>query len=184
MSELSLPEKLIAVHEALAAAKIEHAIGGAMALAYYAEPRATLDIDVNVFCSVDDYAKVAEALAVVGVDTVTDAKELARSEQCRLKLGQTFVDLFFSYDVLHEEMRRGFRRVPFAEVTIPILAPEHLIICKVVFDRPKDWTDIAQMLIVTADVDIDAVSRHLVRILGPDHPNVARFTKLADELAH
>ena len=34
------------------------------------------------------------------------------------------------------------RRVTFAEGEIPILAVEHLIMCKVVFDRPKDWVDL------------------------------------------
>jgi hypothetical protein len=31
-------------------------------------------------------------------------------------------------------------------VQIPILSPEHLIVCKVVFDRPKDWLDVEEMI--------------------------------------
>ena len=37
--------------------------------------------------------------------------------------------------------------MPFADDTVPILAPEHLAVCKAMFDRPKDWMDIEQMLI-------------------------------------
>lgn len=183
MSEPTLPDKLIAVDEALAAAKIPHAFGGALSLAYYAEPRSTSDIDVNVFCDVADYAKVAEALAAVGVDAVTDMERLTRSGQCRLRWGRTPIDLFFSYDELHEEMKNGLRRVPFADVTIPILGPEHLTVCKVVFDRAKDWIDIEQMLVFTQDLDVSEVERHLLRILGPDHLSLARFNQLADRLA-
>ena len=40
---------IVAVHEHLSAAKVRHAFGGALALAYVAEPRGTVDIDVNVF---------------------------------------------------------------------------------------------------------------------------------------
>ena len=51
MTTPSLPEKVVAIHERLARAKTAHAFGDALALAYYAEPRATGDIDLNVFAS-------------------------------------------------------------------------------------------------------------------------------------
>ncbi len=183
MSEPSLPDKLIAIDEGLSAAKIPHAFGGAIALAYYAEPRSTIDVDVNVFCTVDDYPAVAKALSEIGVDSVTDLEKLTRSGQCRLLWGRTPIDLFFAYDRLHDEMRRDLRRVPFAEVTIPILGPEHLMICKGFFDRTKDWIDIEQMLVVTQDLDTDLVDRWLTDILGEGHISLARFRKLAAELA-
>ncbi len=183
MSEPSLPAKLIAVDEALDAANIPHAFGGALALAYYAEPRSTADVDVNVFCSVEDYPTVAKALSAIGVDSVTDLERLTRSGQCRLLWGRTPIDLFFAYDRLHDEMRRDLRRVPFAEVTIPVLSPEHLMICKAFFDRTKDWIDIEQMMVVTDDLNIDLVDEWLIEILGEDHLSLARFRKLAGELA-
>lgn len=181
MTEPSLPEKLILTDEALTAAKVPHAFGGAMALAYYAEPRATIDVDVNVFCAVEEFPRVAEALSAIGVDALTDQAKLERDGQCRLLWGRTPIDLFFAYDRLHHEMQRDLRRVPFAEVTIPILSPEHLMICKGCFDRNKDWIDIEQMLVVT-EIDVDKVDRWLVEILGEDHLSLARFRKLANEL--
>jgi hypothetical protein len=48
----SLPEKVVAIDRALD--DVPHAFGGALALAYYAEPRATVDIDLNVFVPVAD----------------------------------------------------------------------------------------------------------------------------------
>ena len=36
--------------------------------------------------------------------------------------------------------------MPFGPDTIPILGPEHLVVCKAVFNRPKDWLDIEQVL--------------------------------------
>jgi hypothetical protein len=183
MSEPSLPAKLIAVDEALSAAKVAHAFGGALALAYYAEPRATADIDVNVFCAIDDYPAVATALSAIGVDSVTDMQKLEQSGQCRLLWGRTPIDLFFAYDRLHDEMERDLRRVPFAEVKIPILSPEHLMICKAFFDRTKDWIDIEQMIVVTDDLDTELVDQWLVEILGEDHLSLARFRRLANELS-
>src|SRR5947209_7381077 len=57
MAPLTLAQRVLAIEGALPT--IPHAFGGALALAYYAEPRATIDIDLNVFVPVDRYPDVA-----------------------------------------------------------------------------------------------------------------------------
>jgi hypothetical protein len=182
MAELSLPEKIVAVDVCLSRAKIGHAFGGALALAYYAEPRATIDIDVNLFVEPSQFAAVAGALAPLGVDLSVDDEALRRDGQCRLTWGRTPLDLFFAYDALHDEMKGAARRVPFAETTIPILSPEHLAVCKAVFDRPKDWIDIEQMLVVADEIDRAEIERWLVRIVGRKDDRTRRFKRLAGQL--
>lgn len=180
MSEPSLPEKIVAIHEQLARAKTPHAFGGALALAYYAEPRATIDIDVNVFVSPSDYPAVERTLASLGVGDGVDPKIVQRDGQCRLHWKDTPLDLFFAYDELHEAMRRMIRKEPFGDTTIPVLAPEHLLVCKAVFNRPKDWLDIEQMLVSVDELDTDEVRSWLDRIVGADDPRREHFEKLAD----
>src|ERR1700749_1918626 len=90
----SLPEKVVAIHRALSTAKIPHAIGGAIALAYYAEPRATIDVDVNVFVPTDRWPDVRDALSGPGVDVKADESALARDGQVRLWWDRNPVDLF------------------------------------------------------------------------------------------
>lgn len=177
--EPSLPEKVIAVHEALRLAKIPHAIGGALALAYYAEPRATIDIDLNLFVPTDRWNEVADALIPLGIDAGSlDTEDLLRDGQCRLWWGENPVDLFFAYDPIHEEMRRRSRRLPFADETLPFLSPEHLAVCKAIFDRPKDWLDIDQMLIANDDLDVAEVEHWLERMVGPDDGRLKRLREL------
>ena len=65
MTARTLPEKILAVHDALGA--LPHAFGGALALAYYAEPRATIDIDLNVFVPPTQAAAVLGVLGPLGV---------------------------------------------------------------------------------------------------------------------
>jgi hypothetical protein len=181
--EPSLPDKVIAIHEALRAEKIPHAIGGALALAYYAEPRATIDIDLNVFVPTERWPAVIEALAPLGVKVdELDQAALERDGQCRLWWGDNPVDLFFAYDEIHEKMRTEARRVPFADTTLPILAPEHLAICKAMFDRPKDWLDIEQMLVATDDLDIAEIEGQLNRMVGEDNPRLRRLSELKAKL--
>ena len=72
-----------------------------------------------------------------------DVSTVERDGQARVWWGITPVDLFFAYDPIHAAMREDARQVPFGDGTIPILSPEHLVVCKAVFDRPQDWVDIA-----------------------------------------
>jgi hypothetical protein len=50
--------------DALAKEGMRYAIGGALALAYYAPPRATVDVDINVFVSPSD--GLTQLLSVLG----------------------------------------------------------------------------------------------------------------------
>lgn len=182
--EPSLPDKVIAVHEALHEARIPHAIGGALALAYYAEPRVTIDIDVNVFVPTERRQDVVDALASIGVSASDlDPAALQRDGQCRLWWGDNAVDLFFAYDPIHEAMRKKARRVPFAGTTVPILAPEHLAVCKAMFDRRKDWLDIEQMLVVGDDLDVSEIEQWLRRMVGETDPRLKRLEELKAGLA-
>jgi hypothetical protein len=176
-TEPSLPDKVVLLHRALGAQGIDHAFGGALALAYYAEPRSTIDIDINVFAPVTDSSEVLGALAPLGVDTATPPGGFEQHGQVRVMWGRVPLDLFFAYDPLHAAMARSVRTVPFGDDTIPVLAPEHLMICKVVFNRPKDWLDIEQMLLIVDDLDAADVRVWVTRILGADDARVTRFDR-------
>ncbi len=180
MSEPSLPEKIVAIHEQLTRSKTPHAFGGALALAYYAEPRATIDVDLNLFVAPSSYPDIERDLARIGVDDGVDLQAVERDGQCRLRWGNTPIDLFFAYDALHDAMRRASRSEPFGETRIPVLAPEHLLVCKAIFNRPKDWLDIEQMLVCVGELDLAEVRTWLDRIVGADDPRRERFDQAAE----
>lgn len=183
-AEPSLPDKVIVIHETLREAKVPHAIGGALALAYYAEPRATVDIDLNLFVATEQWRKVIDALGLLGVDaSELDPDSLLRDGQCRLWWGSNPVDLFFDNAPIHEAMRKSVRRAPFAGATIPILGPEHLAVCKAMFDRPKDWLDIEQMLLATEDLDVAEIEQWLVQMVGAEDFRLRRLDELKESLA-
>jgi len=135
-----------------------------------------------VFVGTGDYPLVADALRVTGVDQIPERAVVDRDGQVRARWGQTPVDLFFSYDPIHDAMRDAVRRVPFGEATIPILAPEHLLVAKAVFNRPKDWIDIEQMMIAADDLDAAEIRRWLVHLAGEDDPRFLRVERLIREL--
>ncbi len=179
-----LPDKVIAIHEVLRTERIPHAIGGALALAYYAEPRATIDIDLNLFVPATRWREVVDVLVGIGVQADDlDSSTLERDGQCRLWWGDNAVDLFFAYDAIHEEMQKEVRRVPFGGTKLPILSPEHLAVCKAMFDRRKDWLDIEKMLIATDDLDLQSVEAWLKRMVGERDPRLERLEELKGVLA-
>lgn len=174
---MNLPERLVALHDALEAAGVPHAFGGAIALAYWTlDPRGTSDIDCNLFVPA---VQPGPALAALpdGIRRPPGLGDLiARDGQVRLWWDETPVDLFFDYEPVHEQAARNSRRVPFRGTEIPILGPVELVVFKVMFDRTRDWADI-EAVIEAGRVDLRAVRETLRTLLGPDDP---RFDRLAE----
>jgi len=174
--------KVLGADRALGDAGLRHAFGGAIALAYYAVPRATVDIDVNVFVPAADASRALAALAAIGVDVSNGAAQVARAGQCRVMWEFTPVDLFFANHEFHATMERGMRRVPFAGEQIPILAAEHLMVCKARYNRPKDWLDIEQMLVGVRDLRVTEVRRWMREIAGEADTRYQRLDALIREM--
>lgn len=172
---MNLAERVLLLDAALA--QFPHAFGGALALAYYAEPRATMDIDLNLFVPSAAFDDVAAVLVAIGVKA-SDAEigvRARRDGQVRVWWEETPLDLFFAYDAFHLAAAGAVRRVDFGAGDIPILAVEHLIVCKVVFDRPKDWVDIDAVVVDGTDVDVAEVLRWVGRVVGDDDPRYDRI---------
>jgi hypothetical protein len=181
LSEPGLDEKIVLVHRALEQSTIAHAFGGALALAYYAEPRATIDVDLNVFVPPRRAGRTLDRLITLGVafDRRAILALARRDGQARVRWGRTPLDLFFSYDPFHDACQAARRMVPFGDAEIPILAAEHLIVCKAVFDRRKDWIDIEQVLFVTAaDIHVEEVSTWMERLVGATDRRAKRLQGL------
>lgn len=170
-----LGERIIAIHSALAAAEVPHAIGGAIALAYCtADPRGTSDIDCNVFVVPDRAAEVFAILPDGVVATAADLRLAERDGQVRLWWDATPVDMFFCYHPFHLGAGDRVRHVPFEGVELPVLACTDLAVFKAFFNRTKDWADIEAMVDVGA-VDVMAIRRWLVDLLGQDDPRLDRL---------
>jgi hypothetical protein len=175
----NLVSKIISLHEMLDSIGLPHQFGGAIALAWYRNPRATTDIDINLTLPPEAAEPILQALALLGV-TVTpeDGAAIAVDGQARLDWAGSYLDVFFATTDLHFEMAERARVVRFGPVDLPILAPEDLIICKAVFDRPKDWLDIEEMLRWGTRVDAARALGWVGEILGPQSGQYARLNEV------
>jgi hypothetical protein len=178
---LNLPAKIVRVHEALRAAGLSHAFGGALALAFCtAEPRATKDIDVNVFIPVDQTAVLLEALPEEITLTTEARAQLRRDGQARSWWQDTPVDLFLSNHPFHDRAEANRNAVPFAGIAdLPVLACEDLAVFKAFYARPKDAVDIATM-VAAGSVDLSALEDEVSTLLGGPADRSAFFGRVTD----
>ena len=174
-----LAGRIIQLHELLESMRVPHQFGGAIALAWYRNPRATTDIDLNVTLPPSESGPVLGALAHIGVTVSDDDRRLIdRDGQVRVDWGGTWLDLFFATLPMHREFADDAIRVDFGPVAIPVLSAEHLVVCKAVFDRPKDWVDLEAMAAWGTAIDTEKVGRLIDYLLGPDSDQRRRLATI------
>jgi hypothetical protein len=174
----TLVKQILGVHQMLDASRVAHAFGGALALAFHVgEPRATRDIDVNVFLPPQSVDKIEQALAK-HVTFSNEQRDAARADgQVRVFWGETPIDIFFSTHKFHDDAMRYVEKHDFAGTSIPVLGADHLAVFKAFYNRTKDWADIEEMVSVDA-LDHPRVVGWLLQLLGPDDERVRRFLSL------
>ncbi len=174
----SLPERIVAVHRALAGAEVPHAFGGALALAWCTQrARGTIDIDVNVFVPASS-ARAVFAVLPSGVRVDDEAVRLAeRDGQVRLWWDHVPLDVFLDTTAFHHDVSRRIRHEPFLGIEVPFLDCRDLAVFKAFFDRTKDWADLEEMA-AAGCLDVDAVVGVLARYLGGGDHRVARLVAL------
>ena len=180
---MSLVDLVVDVHRLLLAAGQAHAFGGALALAYVAEPRGTVDIDVNVFAPASEIDIVLDLFGPLGLTPERPRDEWLPIAGIRLRRARDpySVDVFPSLDERYDEIERRCVNHPFGpeRLVLPFLSAEDLAVFKLSFGRDKDWVDLRAIARARPRIDIDYVERQLVGLRGPGlHPRVVRLRSL------
>jgi hypothetical protein len=173
-----LPAKIVAVHKALAKAKLSHAFGGALALAWCTQrARGTIDIDVNVFVGEQQSERVFRALPKPVKWTDADLAVLRRDGQARIWWDKTPLDVFLNTTPFHDDVAQRVRWERFADESIPFLSCQDIAVFKAFFNRTKDWADIEEMQ-AAGTLDASRVLAALVQYMGADDERVTRLTAI------
>lgn len=176
--DVGLPEKMLSIHEHLRRAGIDHAFGGALALAWCTrQARGTIDLDVNVFVGRERADDGLAALPNEVIATAADRRLLFQEGQARLWWGTTPVDVFLNTTEFHDAIATRVRWEPFAGVLLPFLACDDLAVFKAFFNRTRDWADLEAMR-EAGSLDVIAVAGVLATLLGGDDDRVGRLVSL------
>jgi len=185
----AIADVIIEIDAELTSLGIRHAFGGALALAYYADPRATVDVDINVGVPYESQSSLLAHFDSIGWHADGDSATGMPAAGTRLRqVGETVVVvLFFAFDGYHDDVLDRAVTKPFTYAgnwhDLPFLSAEDLTIFKISFGRRRDWADIEAMVEAGTGLDADYVERQLVRFKGPAaYPSAARFRALLREV--
>lgn len=174
-------EAAVAIGRSLERHGVSYAIGGALAYGQYGVPRATNDVDVNVFVGLDRLGDVLAALADVGVTAsqAEAARAVASEGMFIVRLGEFRVDVFTpSIDFVWEAERTRVRHVVDG-TAVWFLSAEALCVFKMLFFRSKDVADLERLVAVSGDhLDATYVRTQLVAMMGADDQRVATWDRL------
>jgi hypothetical protein len=160
---------------------VSYALGGALAYGQYGIPRATNDVDVNVFVGLDSLGPLFSALRCLGIE-IDEAGARRRAEDEGLfivHLADYRIDVFTpSIDFSWEAERTRVRRTVDG-VSVWFLSAEALCIFKLLFFRGKDIVDLERLIAVQGTaLDGSYVRERIVDMLGEDDPRVATWDQL------
>lgn len=163
----------------------EYALGGAIALGYWAAPRGTVDVDLTLFVPPDRPSGCVRLLHDLGchLSTQDTINSLREHGFCRVEFRGVRVDVFLPtiafYAVAHDRRRR----VMLGDQPIQVWDAESLIVFKLLFFRRKDIADIEQILRTQqAALDCNWVQEQIEHLFGRHDPRLAQWAELRKEI--
>ena len=179
--------RLVAVHNGLDKAGLDHAVGGALALAVHVyPPRGTADIDLNVTADPADPERVLAALPGEVQIHPGAADELRSVSQVRLWWRSarldTPIDLFLpASPVYHRLVVERAQAAIFLGTEIKVLTATDLMVFKMLYDRRKDWADIESLIRCEAGDPTEAAD-WVAHFVGAADVRLAKLSDLRREI--
>lgn len=168
----------------LEASRLPYALGGAVAYSSWGEPRATRDVDLNIWVEPEALPEAFDVLAAAGV-TIDRPRAVAEAADRGLFVGwhgEYRVDVFVPSIPFYAEALARRVRVRLAGRGTWVLSPEVLAVFKMLFFRAKDLRDLERLLVVQGSrFDQAFVRGALVDMLGADAEQVAAWDRLAGD---
>jgi hypothetical protein len=168
----------------LKAAGCEYALGGAIALGFWAEARGTLDVDVTLYLPLDDLTGCVQLLEKIGCAFARNRtlEMLKEHSFCQVSLSGIRLDVFLPMSSFYEAAKDRRREVPIGSHQGYIWDAETLCVFKMMFFRQKDLVDIQSILRSQgASIDRDWIEKSLLDLYGNRDPRITRWRELVTE---
>jgi len=182
MTEIpAAPEVARRLADALESAQIPYAIGGAIAYGLHAPPRATNDVDVNVFAPLDEIDRVFDALEDGGatIDRASARVSANQRGDFIARVQGMRVDVFVPSIPLSASAAGRVRQGVLLGRPIAILSAEDLVLFKLLFFRAKDLSDVERLVRFQGEgLERDYIRYWLVELVGADDVRVEAWDRL------
>ena len=178
---LPAPEVARLLADALEGIGAPYAIGGAIAYGFHGPPRATNDVDLNVFVEPEALGPVLDALAKAGatVDPERSMKSARERGDFSVHYGAMRVDVFTpSIELSHSAAARTLSYELLGR-PVRVLSAEDLVLFKLLFFRPKDILDVERLLRFRgSDFDRGYVDHWIVQMMGEDDERTREWVRI------
>ncbi len=165
----------------------DYAIGGALALGYWATPRGTIDVDLTLYVSPNQPSECIRLLQRIGCDFSASRAQSTITEHgfCQVRFHGCRVDVFLPMLDFYEVAKARRRKMPLRTRSAWIWEAEVLCIFKMMFFRPKDLVDVQSLLRAqSATLDVPWIEATLIGMYGQRDPRLSRWRELASEVQH
>lgn len=162
-------------------ADVDYAFGGAIALAFAGEPRATIDVDITLFVDPPEPVACVNVLHQIGCAFRRPAalESLGEHGYCRVDFAGMPLDVFLPTIPFLAEARHRRIRVRLSGQPCSVYDPASLVVLKMMFYRKKDLADVQQILRVQGPaLDRVWVREQLVSIFGRHDPRITAWDDL------
>lgn len=173
-------EAALALAEAFERHEVPYALGGALAYGQYGIPRATKDVDVNVFLEPAELAPALAALTELDVELPSNPEADAEREGLVVgHWGGYRIDVFTPSIPFSREAERTRRHFRFGARGAWFLSAEALCVFKLLFFRGKDIVDLERLVAVMgAELDSTYVRRNIAQMMGEDDERTRAWDRI------
>lgn len=162
----------------------DYALGGAVALGCWAEPRGTVDVVVSLYLPVADPAQTIAVLRRIGAQlSEEDARtSLTTHGFCRVQFQGRILDVFLPIASIYEAARARRQRMRVGDREVFVWDAETLCVFKMMFFRRKDFADVEAILLTQGGaLDRNWVENQLLEMYGRRDPRINQWRELAAE---
>jgi len=144
---------------------IAYMVIGGQAVLLYGEPRLTRDIDVTLGAGLERLPEVLQVAQEIGLEPlVQDPEAFVRQTMvlpCAAPSTEIRVDFILSFSPYERQALQRVRIVPLGRVKVRFIAPEDLVIHKVIAGRPRDLEDVRSVLLKNPGIEVGYIRRWL-----------------------
>ncbi len=188
MSDLPINDA-VSVAETLATALdqqlCEYAVGGAIALGCWSQPRGTIDVGLTLFLPPGDIFGCLRIFDAIGVEYAPEETKQILTDHgfCRVQFAGRVLDVFLPTTEFYAIAKERRANVQLRTRSVKIWDAETLCVFKMMFFRRKDLADVEQLLRSQGDqLDVSWIDRHIEEIYGKRDPRASAWQEIVLEV--
>lgn len=149
MAEITIKEAYLKALELVDKANIPYLIIGGIAAGALGEPRATIDIDLNIILKPDDLIGLLKCAKEMELDFNKEEvlQQVKMQEPFRMFYGGVRIDFIISSTEFEENAFNRRQKIRLFNKDAYFPTPEDLIVLKIISGRRKDMTDVESIMI-------------------------------------